>query len=70
METQDLPNEKVRVKLSICPKCKGYVRSAVEHLMSAYSSDYFFEEAKKHNLDIRTFSLLEYREDKVKKCTC
>jgi hypothetical protein len=60
---EDLPDDKVSVKLSICNKCGGIVRTAVEHMMTRSSKNEFAKEVFDYDLTIKTISLLEYREE-------
>jgi hypothetical protein len=66
----NLPEEEVAVKISTCNKCGGIVRTAVEHLMDTKSKNEFAKEAMKHNLSIKTISLLEYQATETKWCEC
>lgn len=56
-----IPDSRVKVKISKCPKCKGIVRAAVEHMMTIESSKEFYKECIKHNLGIDIVSLKKYR---------
>lgn len=62
------PDEKVNVKLSICNKCGGIVRVAVEHVMDTKSKNEFMREVFKYNLTVKTQPLLEYREQNAEWC--
>ena len=65
-----LPDELVNVKISTCPKCNGYFRIAVEHLIDKNSEKEFYNEIKKYKLNIKTMPLLEYRNETNKWCEC
>lgn len=66
-----LPEEEVNVKISFCHKCGQDVRVAVEHMMDKKSIREFGSEVVKHNLGVKTVSLLEWRKNNSKKfCTC
>lgn len=67
---KNLPDEEVVVKMSICNKCNGVVRTAVVHLMTASGKKEFMNEVSKHNLNIKHQPLLEYRKDNPKWCDC
>ena len=41
------PDELVNVKISTCPKCNGYFRIAVEHLMDKNSEKEFYKTERK-----------------------
>lgn len=63
METDKsiLPDNKVKIKISKCPKCKGIVRAAAEHMMTKENTKEFYKECIKHNLGIDIVSLKKYR---------
>ena len=65
-----LPNEEVRVKLSICGKCNGVVRVAVVHMMTEKGKTEFAKEAMQYNLSIKEQSLLDYDKSGAKWCEC
>jgi hypothetical protein len=58
--------EDVRVKMSICSKCGGAVRVAIEHRMTEKDKKEFMKEVIEHNLDIKTVHLTEYKENRTK----
>ncbi len=62
----DIQEKDVKVKMSICPECKNAIRVAVEHTMDKSSKRDFMKEVDKYNLDIKTISLIDYRESKIK----
>jgi hypothetical protein len=71
MQTETrLPDEEVKIKLSLCQKCNGIVRAAVEHQMNIKSKNEFLKEVMKYDLSVKTISLLEYREGKNDWCNC
>lgn len=61
MNKEKLPDEEVNVKLSICGKCNGIVRVAVEHMMDKKSKNEFAKEVMEYNLSVKQQPLLEYR---------
>lgn len=61
----NIEEKDVKVKMSICPECKNAVRVAVEHTMHKSSKKDFMKEVDKYNLDIKTISLIEYRQSKI-----
>ena len=65
-----LPDKDVVVKLSICNKCNGIVRCAVEHMMDTKSKNEFAKEVLKYNLTVKEQPLLEYRAEDAKWCEC
>lgn len=70
MNKKRLPDEEVNVKLSICGKCNGIVRIAVEHIMDRKSKNEFAKEVIKYNLSVKQQPLLEYRKANAKLCGC
>ena len=62
----DIEEKDVKVKMSICPECGNAIRVAVEHTMTIKSKKDFMKEVDKYNLDIKTISLTEYRQSKIK----
>ena len=60
---EKLPDEKVTVKISTCPKCDGTVRVAIEHEMDKKDRKEFAMEAMEHNLNISHLPLLDYRKE-------
>lgn len=67
---KDIADEDVNVKLSVCQKCKGVVRAAVEHMMDKKSIRNFAEEAMTYNLAIHRIKLSKYKGKKYKWCSC
>jgi len=65
-----LPEEKVVVKISVCNKCNGIVRSAVKHMMDRKSIKDFAKEVMEYNLSVKEQPLLEYREQNTDWCEC
>jgi hypothetical protein len=61
----EIEEKDVKVKMSICPECKNAVRVAIEHAMDKSSKKDFMKEVDKYNLDIKTISLIEYRESNI-----
>ena len=70
MKQQDLPPEEVKVKVSTCPKCKGWVKASVEHRMSGHDKRAFGKEVVEHDLSVETIPLLEWRESDLDMCGC
>lgn len=71
MQTETkLADEDVKIKLSLCQKCNGIVRAAVEHQMNTKSKNEFLKEVMKYDLSVKTIPLLEYREGKIDWCNC
>ena len=68
MKKEDLPDDQVNIKISICNRCGGLVTSAVEHLMSRSSKNSFAKEAFEYDLQIKTISLLEFRKTEFNFC--
>lgn len=67
---QDLPDEEVIVKISICQKCDKLVRAAVKHMMDKRDINDFAAEAMMFNLKIIEQPLLQYRDEDKKWCNC
>lgn len=70
MNKEKLPDEEVNVKLSICGKCNGIVRVAVEHMMDRKSKNEFAKEVMEYNLSVKQQPLLEYRKANSEWCGC
>ena len=66
----DKPDNKVKVKISYCKKCNGWVRSSIEHLMDVDSTIDFYKEVKKYDLEVKTTSLIKFRKMNTKYCNC
>ena len=49
-----LPLNQSLLTRSTCPKCNGYFRIAVEHLIDKNSEKEFYNEVKKYKLNIKT----------------
>jgi hypothetical protein len=62
----DIEEKDVRIKMSICPECNNAIRVAVEHTMTNKSKNEFAKEVMKYDLQVKTISLEEYRNSKVK----
>ena len=69
LETR-LADEYVKVNISICQKCNGIIRAAVEHQMNTKSKIEFLKEVMKYDLSVKTIPLLEYKEVKNHWCEC
>lgn len=65
-----LPDDKVTVRISACPKCEGIILVCVEHMMKAKDNINFFKEVEKYNLKFYTMPLLKFREDNQPWCNC
>lgn len=65
-----LPEEEVVVKISVCNKCNGIVRTAVKHMMDRKSKNDFAKEVMEYNLSVKEQPLLEYREKNPDWCEC
>lgn len=65
-----LPDEKVKVKISVCQKCKGHIRVAVKHLMDSKTEKDFYKEAQKYDLLIEEQDLVSFRKANVNFCSC
>lgn len=65
-----LPDDQVKIKLSICTSCKGFVRAAVDHKLTTVERNRFAKEAMQFNLEIRTIPLLDYRKQEIPFCMC
>lgn len=55
----------VKVKMSICPECGNALRVAIEHEMGIKSRNEFMREVMKHDLQVKTISLEEYRNSNI-----
>ena len=70
MTEEKLPDEEVKIKMSLCGTCDGIVRVAVEHMMDGHSKNSFGKEVVEHNLSVKTMPLLDYREENPDWCSC
>ncbi len=59
-----LPEEEVKVKISICNECNGIVRTVVKHLLDRESEIDFALEVLEYNLKVKEQPLLEFRREK------
>ena len=60
-----MEDKDVKIKMSVCPECGNAIRVAVEHEMTVKSKNSFAKEVMKHDLQVKTISLEEYRNSKV-----
>lgn len=65
-----LAEEKVVVKISVCNKCNGIVRTAVKHMMDRKSKKDFAKEVMEYNLSVKEQPLLDYRKENADWCKC
>lgn len=70
MNRDRLPEEEVKIKVSTCPGCKGWVRASVEHMMSGHDKRDFGKEVVEYNLSVKSIPLLEWRESDLDMCGC
>lgn len=61
----EIEERDVKVKMSICPECGNAIRVAVEHTMDTKSKNEFAKEVMKHDLQVKTISLDEYRSSNI-----
>lgn len=61
----ELKEEDIKVKMSLCPECGNSIRIAIEHKMTKESKKSFMKEVLDYNLDVKTISLKEYKENKI-----
>ena len=61
----EIEEKDVKVKMSVCPECGNAIRVAVEHTMTIKSKNEFAEEVMKHDLQVKTISLEEYRSSNI-----
>lgn len=60
-----MEDKDVKVKMSVCPECGNAIRVAVEHTMDIRSKLEFAKEVMKHDLQVKTISLQQYRSSNV-----
>jgi hypothetical protein len=65
-----LPEEEVVVKISVCQKCNGVVRTSVKHMMDTKSKNSFMKEVMEYNLSVKEQPLLDYRKENADWCKC
>ena len=70
MNEKVLTDDQVKVIVSLCPVCKAYTRTAIKHLMDAKSKRKFMSEVLDYDLDVKTISLIEYRNSGTSFCKC
>ena len=63
-------NDNPKVKVSTCRKCRGFVRTAILHMMNKRSTKEFSDEAFKYNLDIKEMTLNQFKARNYKFCEC
>ena len=68
--SEEIKDEDVIVKMSVCQKCEGWVTVSVKHMMDAKSKNSFAKEAMEYNLKIQEIPLLEYRKSTISMCEC
>lgn len=61
----EIEEKNVKVKMSVCPECGNAIRVAVEHTMTTKSKNEFAKEVMKHDLQVKTISLEEYRSSNI-----
>jgi hypothetical protein len=61
----EIEEKDVKVKMSVCPECGNAIRVAVEHTMTTKSKNEFAKEVMKHDLQVKTISLEEYRSSNI-----
>ena len=62
--------EELLVKISVCQKCSGIVRTAVKHMMDTKSKNSFMKEVMESNLSVKEQLLIEYKEENADWCEC
>jgi hypothetical protein len=65
-----VPEDHVKVKMSICGNCNGFVRVYVEHMIGIIGKNEFMKEVLKHNLSVKEITLTEYRKNNPEMCSC
>lgn len=70
MKNQNIPEERVKIKLSVCSKCEGIVRASVVHTMNLKEKNEFAREVMKYNLSVQEIPLKEYRNQDKNWCEC
>jgi len=60
-----MEDKDVKIKMSVCPECGNAIRIAVEHTMNNKSRSEFSKEVMKHDLQVKTISLEEYRNSNI-----
>lgn len=65
-----IPDDQVKIKLSVCKKCGNMVRAAVSHQMTRKMKIEFMNEVMDHDLSVETITLPEYRERNLNFCKC
>jgi hypothetical protein len=68
--TERLPDSEVKVKVSYCQSCNGWVRIAILHMMSTKTKNEFAKEVMEYNLSVKEVPLLEWRKETTEMCNC
>jgi len=61
----EIEEKDVKVKMSVCTECGNAIKVAVEHTMTTKSKNEFAKEVMKHDLQVKTISLEEYRSSNI-----
>ncbi|MEN5306780.1 hypothetical protein ABE425_04650 [Chryseobacterium cucumeris] len=70
MESEINIEEKVKIKVSVCNICKGWVRSTKWHKLNKKERTAFYREVSKYELDIQTLNLEEVKKFNTPMCEC
>lgn len=68
--SETIPDEQVRIRVSTCPKCGGWVRAAVIHMMPPKEMSEFMREVTKYGLSVNDEPLSVYRNTERQICQC
>ena len=61
----EIAEKDVRIKMSVCPECGNVITVAVEHTMTTKSKNEFLKDVMKHDLEVKTISLANYRNSNI-----
>ncbi|SHH89774.1 hypothetical protein SAMN05421866_4184 [Chryseobacterium oranimense] len=67
---EEIKSEEIKIKVSICNMCKGWVRSAKWHKLNKKERNAFYREVSKYELDINTLTFTEAKEFNTPMCEC
>ncbi len=67
---EDLPPEKVEIKIGFCKKCKGHISAAVWHMMNKKQRIDFMKQAATDDLDTKTITLKQHQKNPNWGCKC
>ncbi|WP_137906102.1 hypothetical protein [Chryseobacterium sp. 2VB] len=68
--SEEIKLEEIKIKVSICNTCKGWVSSAKWHKLNKKERTAFYREASKYELDVKTLTFEEAKRFSTPICEC